>query len=104
MTKRIMGLVLCICIIISCCAFGAIQTAAADKSAKTTAADTAKNESGTDYGLPSNISDGNILHCFNWKYNDIKNELKSIAEAGFVARQPLFYSISNIFIRFLKVS
>lgn len=87
MTKRIMGLVLCICIIISCCAFGAIQTAAADKSAKTTAADTAKNVSGTDYGLPSNISDGNILHCFNWKYNDIKNELKSIAEAGFVAVQ-----------------
>lgn len=78
MTKRITGLILCVCIIISCFTFGVIQTAAADTSANTTAAD---------YGLPSNIEDGNILHCFNWKYNDIKSELKSIAEAGFTAVQ-----------------
>ena len=39
------------------------------------------------YGLPENIEDGNILHCFDWKFNDIKNELPKIAEAGFVAVQ-----------------
>lgn len=39
------------------------------------------------YGLPDNIQQGNILHCFNWKYNDIKAELPNIAEAGFVAVQ-----------------
>ena len=78
MTKRITGLLLCISILISCFAFGVIQTAAADTSVKTTSAD---------YGLPKNIEDGNILHCFNWKYSDIKNELKGIAEAGFTAVQ-----------------
>lgn len=78
MRKRITGLVLCISILISCFAFGAIQTSAAD---------TSKNTAGADYGLPAKIEDGNILHCFNWKYNDIKNELKSIAEAGFTAVQ-----------------
>ena len=41
----------------------------------------------TDYGLASDIQDGVILHCFNWKYNDIKAELKSIAEAGFTSVQ-----------------
>ena len=36
-----------------------------------------------DYGLPSGIQQGNILHCFNWPINDIKAELPSIAAAGF---------------------
>ncbi len=78
MKKRITGLMLCLSILISCFAFGAIQTAAADTSSKTT---------DTDYGLPKKIEDGNILQCFNWKYNDIKSELKGIAEAGFTAVQ-----------------
>ena len=39
------------------------------------------------YGLRDNIQDGVILHCFNWKYNDIKAELQNIAEAGFTAVQ-----------------
>lgn len=41
----------------------------------------------TDYGLPSQIQDGNILHCFDWKMSDIKKNLPGIAEAGFVAVQ-----------------
>lgn len=41
----------------------------------------------TNYGLPAEIQEGNILHCFNWKLNDIKKELPNIAEAGFVAVQ-----------------
>lgn len=39
------------------------------------------------YGLASNIQDGTILHCFDWKYNDIKNELPNIAAAGFTSVQ-----------------
>ncbi len=78
MTKRITGLLICVSIIISCFAFGVIHTAAANTSAKTTS---------DDYGLPKKIEDGNILQCFNWKYNDIKNELKGIAEAGFTTVQ-----------------
>lgn len=39
------------------------------------------------YGLAENIQDGTILHCFDWKYNDIKAELPNIAEAGFTSVQ-----------------
>ncbi len=35
------------------------------------------------YGLPDNIQDGNILHCFNWPISEVKNELPNIAKAGF---------------------
>lgn len=41
----------------------------------------------SDYGLASNCQDGVILHCFNWKYNDIKAELPNIAAAGFTSVQ-----------------
>lgn len=42
---------------------------------------------GTDYGLPTNIQDGNILHCFNWTIADVKAELPNIAASGFGAVQ-----------------
>ena len=41
----------------------------------------------TDYGLVDNIQDGTILHCFDWKYTDIKAELPNIAAAGFSSIQ-----------------
>lgn len=36
-----------------------------------------------DFGLPAEIQQGNILHCFNWTPSEVKAELRSIAEAGF---------------------
>lgn len=39
------------------------------------------------YGIPEKIQDGNILHCFDWTFTDIKNELPAIAGAGFGAIQ-----------------
>ena len=41
----------------------------------------------TNYGLMENIQDGTILHCFDWKYTDIKAELPNIAAAGFTSVQ-----------------
>ncbi len=40
-----------------------------------------------DYNLADNIQDGVILHCFDWKYNDITAELPNIAAAGFTSVQ-----------------
>ena len=40
-----------------------------------------------DYGIPENIQDGNILHCFDWTFTDIQKELPNIAAAGFGAVQ-----------------
>ncbi len=44
-------------------------------------------DAATDYGLADNIQDGNILHCFCWKYTDITAMLPEIAEAGFTSVQ-----------------
>ena len=41
----------------------------------------------TDYGLADNIQDGTILHCFDWKYKDIEDEIPNIAKAGFTSVQ-----------------
>lgn len=35
------------------------------------------------YGIPTEIQEGNILHCFNWPIVEVKNELPNIAAAGF---------------------
>ena len=43
--------------------------------------------SAADYGLADKCEDGNILHCFNWKLNDIKAMLPEIAQAGFTSVQ-----------------
>ena len=40
-----------------------------------------------EYGLADEIQDGVILHCFDWKYSDIKAELPNIAKAGFTSVQ-----------------
>lgn len=45
------------------------------------------DEEGASYHLPNNISDGNILHCFDWKLKDITADLPYIAVAGFKAVQ-----------------
>ncbi|MDE7390406.1 MAG: starch-binding protein [Lachnospiraceae bacterium] len=51
------------------------------------AAEVEQEPVGNSYGLCDNIQDGVILHCFDWKYNDIKAELPNIAEAGFTSIQ-----------------
>ena len=37
--------------------------------------------------LPDKTSDGNILHCFNWSFDQIKDNLPAIKEAGFKSVQ-----------------
>lgn len=37
--------------------------------------------------MPDDIQKANILHCFNWRFNDIRVELPRIAAAGFGAIQ-----------------
>ncbi len=44
-------------------------------------------EAANSYGLQSNIQDGTILHCFDWTYQQIIEELPNIAKAGFTSVQ-----------------
>ena len=48
---------------------------------------TAQAASSNDYGLQDNIADGTILHCFDWTYQQIIDELPNIAAAGFTSVQ-----------------
>lgn len=41
----------------------------------------------TGYNLASSVENGNILHAFNWYFNDVKKYMKDIAEAGFTTVQ-----------------
>lgn len=50
-------------------------------------ASAASAQTAQDYGLPENIQDGNILHCFNWTARQVKSALPDIAAAGFGAVQ-----------------
>lgn len=46
-----------------------------------------KVSAATNYGLVDNVQDGVILHCWNWSYNNIKSNMKLIAESGYSAIQ-----------------
>ena len=86
-TKRFLSLLLAVMTILSTfCGLSFSATAASVEVAEV-AANTELAENGANYGLMKNIQGSAILHCFDWKYNDIKAELKSIAEAGFTAVQ-----------------
>lgn len=86
-TKRILCLVLALCTILTTVCGLSFTASAASVEVVDVAANTELADTSANYGLAKNIQDGNILHCFDWKYNDIKAELKSIAEAGFTSVQ-----------------
>ncbi|MBQ2943594.1 MAG: starch-binding protein [Ruminococcus sp.] len=83
--KRLISLVMVFCLIASAFCLPAVNAAELDTAEVSASAEL--SQVGANYGLAKNIQDGNILHCFNWKYNDIKAELKNIAEAGFTSVQ-----------------
>lgn len=41
----------------------------------------------TNYGLQDDVQDGVILHCWNWSYNNIKENMATIAASGYSAVQ-----------------
>lgn len=83
--KKILSLALVIFTLLSVLVMPGVLSAETDTADVSASVETV--ELGADYGLAKNIQDGNILHCFNWKYNDIKAELKNIAAAGFTSVQ-----------------
>lgn len=48
---------------------------------------TVSAESANPYGLTESVADGAILHAWCWSFNTIKENLSSIAEAGFTSVQ-----------------
>ena len=79
MHKKLMSVVLSLCMAFSCATVAATVTNAATVETAEVAA--------ADYGLADNVQDGQILQCWNWSYNGIKNNMQKIAEQGFTAIQ-----------------
>ena len=75
MTKKITGIILVLAILFSCVAVGSFSTQASTSA------------SGIDYGLVDDVQYGQILHCWNWSFNNIKLNLEKIAKQGFTAIQ-----------------
>ena len=97
MTRKIISVVLSFCMIMSCFAISGISASAAGVSDSTSAS--AGEPTGSQYAQDT-IGGSNVLHCFNWTYNNIKANLADIAEAGYTAvqtspvQQPKDYSAS----------
>lgn len=87
MKKKAISIVMILCMMLSCVVSVGFSASAeiADIADDGAYADIAST--GKDYGLADNCQDGNILHCFNWTLNQIKEELPNIAEAGFTSVQ-----------------
>ena len=89
--KRLFSMFLALAMVCSSLAFSAqsVLAAGVKKEVETdlSLVETEAEVNANNYGLCDNIQDGVILHCFDWKYNDIKAELANIAAAGFTSVQ-----------------
>ena len=72
MTQKIISVVLSFCMIMSCFAISGISASAAGVSDSTSAS--AGEPTGSQYAQDT-IGGSNVLHCFNWTYNNIKANL-----------------------------
>ncbi len=79
--KRLLSIALALCITLSCVI--AVDFTAVDTQAY--AVDSA--EVSASIAPQSSIQGSAILHCFNWSYNNIKNNLQAIKDAGYTAVQ-----------------
>ena len=79
--KKLLSIVLALFIALSCVIavdFTAVDTQASVIDSAVVSASTAPQ---------SSIQGSAILHCFNWSYNNIKNNLQAIKDAGYTAVQ-----------------
>ncbi|MDO4748542.1 MAG: starch-binding protein [Eubacteriales bacterium] len=79
--KKFLSIAIALCIMLSCVItpnLVAVETKAAQVDTVTVSAST---------GPQSTVQGAAILHCFNWSYNNIKNNLQAIKDAGYTAVQ-----------------
>ncbi len=85
--KKTLSILLSAAMLTACAVSTVGSASAAETQTETTEAAVTTETSSTDYGLADNIQDGVILHCFDWTYSQIEEELANIAAAGFTAVQ-----------------
>ncbi|MCH5304236.1 MAG: starch-binding protein [Ruminococcus sp.] len=79
MRKRIISVVLAVCLLATCfvCAQYTATAVTTDK----------KSTSANPYGLAESLDDATILQAWNWSYTNIESKLEKIAKAGFTTIQ-----------------
>ncbi|MGN1130545.1 MAG: alpha-amylase family glycosyl hydrolase, partial [Ruminococcus sp.] len=87
MNKKIMSIILVLCMMLSCLAVGGFTAQAGTTEKAEVSAQSSSVASGADYGLVDDVQQGQILQCWNWSYNGIKANMQKIAEQGFSAIQ-----------------
>ncbi len=93
--KGFISLILAFAIIFTAVSIPAVSAISKDMAKSAVSTDTEKSAASVDtkavssnsYGLAEDIQQGQILQCWNWSYNGIKNNMKKIAEQGFSAVQ-----------------
>ncbi|MEE1154157.1 MAG: alpha-amylase family glycosyl hydrolase, partial [Acutalibacteraceae bacterium] len=88
MFKKFTSVLLCACMITSYMAVGTIPAQAAE-------VDTQQSNATANYGLTSNVQQGQILQCWNWSYKNIAKNMEKIASQGFSAIQTSPITPSN---------
>ncbi len=83
--KSIISLVLVLLLTVSC--FVIPTSAVSISDADTKENTNSMQQTSTAYNLADNVQDGNILHAFNWHFNDVADYMKEIAMAGFTSVQ-----------------
>ncbi|MEF2920700.1 MAG: alpha-amylase family glycosyl hydrolase, partial [Acutalibacteraceae bacterium] len=88
MFKKATSVLLCACMIASYMAVGSIPVQAAE-------VETQESKATINYGLTSNVQQGQILQCWNWSYKNIAANMEKIASQGFSAIQTSPITPSN---------
>ncbi len=87
MNKKIISVVLSASMLVSALTSGCIAVNAATEDKGAVAAQEVSSAGANDYRLAEDIQQGQILQCWNWSFNNIKANMKKIAEQGFTAIQ-----------------
>ncbi len=87
MKNKIMSVVLTLSMMLSCLASAGFVAEARTTDVSEVSAVTDSETTSADCGLADNVQDGQILQCWNWSYNGIKDNMAKIAEQGFSAIQ-----------------
>ena len=85
-SKKIISVALSATMVLSGLTIGAITTNAAQKTDEVSASSTAVVSSGSQ-AAQKTIGGSAILHCFDWSYNSIRENLQAIKDAGYTAVQ-----------------
>ena len=75
--KKTLSLIVTLCMAVSIFVLPAVPVNAAVEYTEPAAA--------ADYGLADSVQEGVILHALNWSFNNIKAQMKTIAESGYTA-------------------